>query len=124
MKSDRLLSLEEKMKTAPEEHPLEYATLCRIYAYDDKPTYVTTPAYDAFTYPEYDKDRMAFVYRHYDMEAETMDHISRDLIDLIDGFDGDIKNENFIQICNLFQVPEKHIQMCHEEYWKLDDQEI
>ena len=112
------IAFQEKLKNMPEEHPFECAKLCRLYCYDDTPTYVTNPAYDAFTYPDYDRDNMSFNYRHYDMEAETADDISVDLIELLEAYiDDDFVKA--IEICNMFNVPMEQIKQAKEELLKL-----
>lgn len=109
----------EELKTKPKEHPFEYAKLCKSYCFDDTPTYVAKPAYHAFTYPTYDVHSQCFFYKHYDMEHDSKaNEVSRDLIDLIDGFDGDIKNKDFIGICKLFNIPKEHVDSCLSEYLK------
>ena len=85
-----------------------------MYCYDDAPTYVTRPAYDAFTYPTYDRESQSFNYRHYDMEAETADDISIDLIELLEAsIDDDFVKA--IEICNMFNIPMSDIKACQEE---------
>lgn len=109
--------IRELLKVMPKEHPFEYAELCELYYFDDTPTYVSNPAYNAYTYPTYDTDSMSFNWKHYDMEADNCeDDVSRDLVDLIDGFDGDINSEEFINICEQFKVPQEHIDHCLKEY--------
>lgn len=117
----------ELLKTMPKQHPFENAELCELYCYDDTPTYVTTPAYDAFTYPTYDRGSQSFNYRHYDMEAETSDDVSIDLIELLESYiDDDFVKA--IEICNMFNVPMADIKACQEEVLKMcnsyDAQEI
>lgn len=108
----------EKLKTMPKMHPFENAELCELYCYDDTPTYVTRPAYDAFTYPTYDRESQSFNYRHYDMEAETEDDISIDLIELLEAsIDDDFVKA--IKICNMFNVPMADIKYCREEILKM-----
>ena len=89
MNADEAKKFRELLKTMPKIHPFGQAVLCELYCYDDTPTYVTRPAYDAFTYPTYDRDSKSFLYRHYDMEAETSDDVSVNLTELLEeGIEG------------------------------------
>lgn len=112
------IAFQEKLKIMPEEHPFVRAKLCKIYCYDDTPTYVTNPAYDAFTYPTYDRDSMSFIYRHYDMEADTANDVCVELIELLEAYiDDDFVKA--IEICNMFNVPMEQIKQAKEELLKL-----
>lgn len=116
MNNDETDQFQELLKL-PKEHPFECAELCESYCYNDTPTYVTEPAYDAFTYPTYDRDRQSFLYRHYDIEAETLDDISVDLIELLEAhIDDDFVKA--IEICNMFNVPMADIKACQDEILK------
>lgn len=117
MNADEAKKFRELLKTMPKKHPFEPADLCELYCYDDTPTYVTRPAYDAFTYPTYDRDSKSFLYRHYDMEAETSDDVSVNLTELLEeGIEDDFVNA--IKICNMFNVPMKDIRACQEKVLK------
>jgi len=108
----------ELLKTMPRKHPFEHAELCELYCYDDTPTYVTRPAYDAFTYPTYDRGSQSFNYRHYDMEAETSDDVSISLTELLEeGIDDDFVKA--VEICNMFNVPMSDVKACQEEIKKI-----
>lgn len=118
MNDEEAKKFRELLKTMPKQHPFEGAELCELYCYDDTPTYVTRPAYDAFTYPTYDMDSQIFLYRHYDMEAETSDDVSVDLIELLEAhIDDDFVKA--IEICNMFNVPMSDIKDCQEEVLKM-----
>lgn len=111
-------ALEKELKTMPKIHPFENAELCKQYCYDNTPTYVTRPAYDAFTYPTYDRESQSFNYRHHDMDAGTADDISIDLIELLEAsIDDDFVKA--IEICNMFNVPMSDIKDCTEEVLKM-----
>lgn len=118
MSEEEKIAFQEKLKTMPKMHPFENAELCELYCYDDTPTYVTRPAYDAFTYPTYDRESQSFNYRHHDMEAETADDVSIDLIELLEAsIDDDFVKA--IEICNMFNVPMPDIRACQEEILKM-----
>lgn len=120
MNDDEARKFRELLKTMPREHPFEEAVLCELYCYDDRPTYVTRLAYDAFTYPTYDKDNKCFLYRHHDMEAETSDDVCVDLMELLEeSIDDDFVRA--IEICNEFNVPMKDIKACQEEILKMNN---
>lgn len=117
MNDEEAKKFRELLKTMPKQHPFEHAELCDLYCYDDTPTYVTRPAYDAFTYPTYGRDSQSFLYRHYDMEAETSDDVRVDLIELLEtGIDDDFVRA--IEICNMFNIPMADIKACKEEILK------
>ena len=113
MSDEEAKEFREKLKTMRNSHVFEKAELCELYCYDDAPTYVTRPAYDAFTYPTYDRESQSFNYRHYDMEAETADDISIDLIELLEASIDDFVKA--IEICNMFNIPMSDIKACQEE---------
>ncbi len=118
MNNKELEIFKYKLQIMPKRHPFENAKICTLYSYSNTPIYVTNPAYDAFTYPTYDKKSKTFNYQHYDMEAETTDDI---IIDLIELFNADYKN-NFrhaIKICNMFNIPKKDIETYQKEVKKL-----
>ena len=118
MNDEETKKFRELLKTMPKKHPFEPAELCELYCYDDTPTYVTKPAYDAYTYPTYDSYSQSFLYRHYDMDSETSEDVCVDLIDLLEtGVDDDFVKE--IEICNMFDVPMKDIEACKEEVLKM-----
>lgn len=118
MREEEKIKFAELLKTMPKKHPFEPAELCELYCYDDTPTYVTRPAYDAFTYPTYDVESQSFLYRHYDMEAETSDDVSVDLTELLEAsIDDDFVKA--IEICNMFNVPMADIRACQEEVLKM-----
>lgn len=118
MNENEAKKFRELLKTMPKIHPFEPAELCELYCYDDTPTYVTRPAYDAYTYPTYDKESQSFMYRHYDMDAGTGDDVSVDLIELLEAYiDDDFVKA--IEICNMFNVPMSDIKACQEEVLKM-----
>lgn len=118
MNEEEAKRFRELLKTMPKEHPFEHAELCELYCYDDTPTYVMNPAYDAFTYPIYDRESQSFFYRHYDMDAETTDDVSIDLTELLEAYiDDDFVKA--IEICNMFNVPMADIKACQEEVLKM-----
>lgn len=117
MNAEEAEKFRKLLKTMPKEHPFERAELCGLYCYDDTPIYVTRQAYDAFTYPTYDRDSQSFLYRHYDMEAEESDDVSIDLIEFLEaGMDDDFVEA--VRICNMFNVPVSDIKACQEEILK------
>lgn len=122
MTEEKITEFHKMLDTVPERHPFEPAKLCRTYCYDNTPTYVTSPAYDAFTYPSYDAQSRSFLYRHYDMEAETEDDVSIDLVDFLEPFIG-YNFEVAVKICNLFNVPMLDIKSCTEEIQKIRREE-
>lgn len=118
MNDDEAKKFMELLKTMPEIHPFEPAELCELYCYDNTPTYVTRPAYYAFTYPTYDRQSKSFLYRHYDMETETVNDASVDLIELLEGnIDDDFVKA--VEICNMLNVPMSDIKACQEEILKM-----
>lgn len=118
MNDDEAKRFRELLKAMPKKHPFELAELCELYCYDDTPTYVTRPAYDAFTYPTYDRESRSFLYRHYDMEAEELDDVCVDLIELLEAHIND-EFEEAMEICTMFNVPMSDIKVCREEVLKL-----
>lgn len=117
MSDEEAKKFRELLEAMPKQHPFEAAELCELYCYDNTPTYVTRPAYDAFTYPTYDRDSQSFLYRHYDMENETSYDVSVDLVELLEAsIDDDFVRA--IEICNMFNVPTEDIKDCKKEVLK------
>ncbi len=104
------------LKTMPKYHPFERAELCEVYCYDNLPTYVTCPAYDAFTIPVFDKETNIFSYNHHDMEAETMDNVCVHLLDMF--YENNRTEEeyyNICEVCKIMNVPLQNIIDAYEQ---------
>lgn len=109
MTEKEIKEFNELLLLMPHEHPFELATLCKLYCYNDKPTYITNPSYNAFTYPEYNYEDMSFSYEHHDMESETMDCIRLYLIDIIQDYN-DLNSDYLKNLVKLFNIPKEHIE--------------
>lgn len=109
------------LKTMPKYHPFERAELCEVYCYDNLPTYVTCPAYDAFTIPVFDKETNIFSYNHHDMEAETMDSVCVHLLDMF--YENNHTEEEYYdicEICKIMNVPLQNIIDAYEQSKNMD----
>lgn len=109
-------AFQELLKKMPKFHPFEPAELCEIYCYDNLPTYVTCPAYDAFTIPVFDAETNIFSYNHHDMDAETMDNVCVHLLDMF--YENNRTEEEYYDICGIcktMNVPIENIINVYEQ---------
>lgn len=87
-KSDK--EAEEKVKeiieAAPKICPITGLERCDSYIIDGQAVYVTNPAYDAYTLPEYDAEEEVFYRKKYDMDDDNREYFEFlcDLEDLVE----------------------------------------
>lgn len=60
--------IKEIIDNAPDECPITGLYKCESYVIDNNVVYLTNPAYDAYTLPEYDEDSQSFLRIHYDLD--------------------------------------------------------
>ena len=114
-------AFQELLKKMPKFHPFEPAELCEVYCYDNLPTYVTRPAYDAFTIPVFDEKTNIFSYKHHDMDDNTMDGMCVHLLDLFYENNREKKEcYNICEICKVMNVPIQNIVDAYEQSLDMD----
>lgn len=101
----------ELIKTVPQEHPFVRASICDKYYFNDEATYITTPAYDAYTLPAYNEDDRIFEWIHIDMDDDNrFDFEYSDLSDLVDYYCGGVfSDEVFNSIVDYYKIPKEVI---------------
>lgn len=116
------MDIKEMMKKAPKEHPFIDAELCESYYFDNTVTYVTRPAYDAYTLPTFDAETEEFSWKHYDMDDDNREEFECcTLYDLIDGFNGDIKNDSFQEIIKYYEISEEIVKRAYKDWCEIQD---
>lgn len=60
------------IEAAPERCPITGLRRCNSYMFEEGPVYLTEPAYDAYTLPEYDPDNKSFSRVKIDMDNDFM----------------------------------------------------
>ena len=66
-----LETLHKMIEEVPNIDPLTGMEKCELYTFDDEVVYVPVPAYDAYTFPEYDSVDKSFYHWHYDMDYDN-----------------------------------------------------
>lgn len=56
---------------SPDECPITGCRKCESYIIGDNVVYLTEPAYDAYTLPEYNEEEQAFYRTHYDLDDDN-----------------------------------------------------
>lgn len=109
----------EYIKTVPQEHPFVRAEICKSYYFEDTATYITRPAYDAYTLPIYDSVDREFSWTHIDMDDDNRQECEFSyLSDLIDSYCGGLMEEkDFKEVIRFYKIPP---QVIDEEikYWQ------
>lgn len=116
---NKIEELRNKIAVAPKEHPFMNASLCELYCYDEMPTYVTDPAYDAYTLPIYDAGSRSFIYAHHDMEAMTRDDVILALYELVEELEGNVQDEDFVKLCSDYGVSQSDIDIELKDYQRI-----
>lgn len=91
----------------PDICPITGLHKCESYTFDEGEVYLSNPAYDAYTLPEYDRETLSFNRVRIDMDDDftRWDECVCDLIDLLD-------REDFEEIKAFYGITDEEIAKC------------
>lgn len=91
----------------PNTCPITGLDKCTSYTFDEGEVYLSNPAYDAYTLPEYDREDLSFSRVRIDMDNDFIRYYEHlcDLVDLID-------REDFEQIKEFYAITDDDIRRC------------
>jgi hypothetical protein len=67
--------MRQKVAVAPNTCPITGLRKCERYTINGNVVYLTEPAYDAYTLPEYDRESLSFIRIHYDMDDDNREEV-------------------------------------------------
>lgn len=73
--SKTIEELRKMVKRSPDRCPITGLLKCESYTIGDNVVYLTRPAYDAYTLPEYNPEEKTFYRTHYDMDDDNREEI-------------------------------------------------
>lgn len=110
-KEQSMNAVQKMIDEAPDYCPITRLEKCRSFVFDEGAVYVPTPAYDAYTLPQYDPETQSFSRTKIDMDDN--DRRETEWLCELHELEG---HHNLVEILNFYNITSETFKIACEKY--------